>query len=51
LHLLETAYVSSVPGDAFGLPGYIRWSFAASSEDLEEAGKRLTQAFAALRHA
>jgi aspartate aminotransferase len=51
LHLLETAYVSSVPGDAFGLPGYIRWSFAASSDDLEEAGKRLTLAFATLRHA
>jgi aspartate aminotransferase len=51
LHLLETAKVSSVPGEAFGLPGYIRWSFAASQDDLQEAANRLIQAFGALNHA
>jgi aspartate aminotransferase len=51
LHLLETAKVSSVPGEAFGLPGYIRWSCAASQDDLQEAANRLIQAFGALNHA
>lgn len=51
LHLLDTSKVSSVPGEAFGLPGYIRWSFAASQEDLQEAAARLIQAFGALNHA
>ena len=51
LHLLDTAKVSSVPGEAFGLPGYVRWSFAASQDDLKEAATRLIQAFGALKHA
>ena len=51
LHLLDTAKVSSVPGEAFGLPGYIRWSFAASQDDLKEAVTRMIHAFGTLKNA
>jgi aspartate aminotransferase len=51
LHLLDTAKVSSVPGEAFGLPGYIRWSFAASQDDLKEAATRMIHAFGTLKNA
>ncbi|CAI8341084.1 MAG: Aspartate aminotransferase [Owenweeksia sp. TMED14] len=33
--------VASVPGDAFGLDGHIRFSYAVSEEDLKKAGKRI----------
>jgi aspartate aminotransferase len=32
--LLERAHVALVSGDAFGTPGYVRLSFAASTESL-----------------
>ncbi len=41
MYLLEEGLVSTVPGDAFGLPGYIRFSYAASEIELEEAVKRV----------
>lgn len=41
LYFLEEGHVSSVPGSAFGLPGHIRFSYAASIEDLEEAHRRI----------
>ncbi len=41
MYLLEEGLVSTVPGDAFGLPGYIRFSFAASEAELEEAMRRV----------
>ena len=41
MYLLEEGLVSTVPGDAFGLPGYIRFSYAAAEADLEEAVKRV----------
>jgi len=37
LYILSDAHVSTVPGDAFGVPGYIRISFAASDENLVKA--------------
>ena len=37
LYLLNDAHVSTVPGDAFGTPGFIRISFAASDENLTKA--------------
>ncbi len=40
-HLLQEAGVALVPGSAFGAPGYIRLSYAASTETLREALKRL----------
>jgi aspartate aminotransferase len=39
--LMETAGVSTVPGSAFGAPGHLRLSYAASLEYLEEAVKRI----------
>jgi aspartate aminotransferase len=43
--LLEKQYVAVVPGEAFGAPGYIRISYAASLERIEEGLRRLTQFF------
>lgn len=44
IYFLEEGHVSSVPGSAFGLPGHIRFSYAASINELEEAYKRLAAA-------
>ena len=33
--------VASVPGEAFGLDGYIRFSYATSEENLKKAGERI----------
>jgi aspartate aminotransferase len=44
MYLLNKGLVSSVPGESFGLPGYIRFSFAASTEVLEEACNRVAAA-------
>ncbi|UWG47594.1 Aspartate/tyrosine/aromatic aminotransferase [Halanaeroarchaeum sp. HSR-CO] len=41
---LRDAKVATVPGSAFGTPGYVRISYAASAERLEEAVERLTDA-------
>ncbi len=43
LFLLEKANVATVTGDAFGAPGYIRISYAASKEQLKEAFKRIKE--------
>ena len=40
-HLLTECGIAVVPGTAFGLPGYMRISFANSKENLAEALKRL----------
>lgn len=39
--LLEEALISCVPGTEFGLPGYLRFSYAADIKLLEAAVKRL----------
>ncbi len=41
---LKDAHVATVPGSAFGAPGYARLSYAASTERLEEAVERLVDA-------
>jgi len=41
MYLLNHAHVSTVSGDAFGQPGYIRISFATSMENIEEGFKRI----------
>ena len=41
LFLLEKANVATVTGDAFGAPNNIRFSYAASTENLIEAFKRI----------
>jgi aspartate/methionine/tyrosine aminotransferase len=43
-HVLSAAKVAFVPGEAFGAPGYARFSFALSDDDLEKGIRR----FAAL---
>jgi len=42
--LLETAGVSTVPGSAFGTPGHLRISYAASMAHLQEAVGRIKAA-------
>jgi len=42
--LLEAAGVSTVPGSAFGAPGHLRISYAASLDHLEEAIGRIRKA-------
>lgn len=44
--ILEEAEVAVVPGEAFGAPGYLRFSYALADEDLEEGAKRLQELFA-----
>jgi aspartate aminotransferase len=41
LYMLEKAHVATVPGDAFGSPNYIRFSYATSDDQLKEALKRM----------
>jgi aspartate aminotransferase len=41
MYLLNQAHISTVSGDAFGQPGYIRISFANSMENIEEGFKRI----------
>ena len=45
-YLLEDAGVAVVPGSAFGAEGYVRLSFATSSENLEKALARLARVLA-----
>lgn len=49
MYLLYKANVSTVMGSAFGNPDCIRLSFATSMDKLEEATKRLREAFALLK--
>jgi len=41
--LLEEIEIAAVPGDAFGAPGFLRFSFALSDENLEEGLTRLQE--------
>ena len=43
--MLERAHVALVPGEGFGAPGYLRLSYAASIEKLDEGIRRLTKFF------
>jgi len=47
-HLIEEAKVAVVPGDAFGAPGYLRFSFAESRERVVEGVARIRAAVAAI---
>jgi len=48
VYVLEHHDVALVPGHAFGGPTGVRMSYAASMDDLTEAGRRLQRAFASL---
>jgi aspartate aminotransferase len=39
--LLDTALVAAVPGTAFGIDGYVRFSYAAAMADIEEGLARI----------
>lgn len=39
--LLKQGLVAVVPGDGFGAPGFVRWSYAASMENIKEGLDRL----------
>ena len=39
--LLEKGLVAVVPGEAFGAPGYVRWSYATSMDNIKEGLDRL----------
>lgn len=46
--LLERYYVATVPGEAFGMAGYLRLSFATSEEHLKRAVERIVTYLASL---
>ncbi len=48
--LIEDAGVALVPGEAFGAPGYLRLSYAASEDALAEATRRLAASIPAAAH-
>jgi aspartate aminotransferase len=43
-YLLDEALVVSVPGEAFGMPGFVRFSYALAMDQLQEGVARLTTA-------
>lgn len=47
-YLLEEARCAVVPGSAFGAPGHLRMSYAASPEQIREGVRRIAAAVAAL---
>ena len=49
MYLLHTAHISTVNGTAFGDPDCIRFSFATSMDQLEEAMRRLAAALLKLK--
>lgn len=49
MYILNTAYVSSVMGDAFGEPKCVRFSFANSLENIEKAWIRIKLALSKLQ--
>ena len=49
MYLLEVGHVASVAGSAFGMPGYIRLSYATSEENIRTAMARIASALAALK--
>ena len=49
MYLLQVAHVATVDGDAFGLEGYIRLSYATSDDNIREAMRRIADALALLK--
>jgi aspartate/methionine/tyrosine aminotransferase len=45
-NLLEREHLAVVPGDAFGAPGFLRFSYATSMDRIEEGLRRLERFFA-----
>jgi aspartate aminotransferase len=49
MYLINKVFVALVPGDAFGDPNCIRFSYAASKEKLIEAVRRIKEALGQLK--
>ncbi|MFT4061586.1 MAG: pyridoxal phosphate-dependent aminotransferase [Edaphocola sp.] len=49
MYMLHTAHVTGVSGAAFGSPNCMRFSFAASLDNLKEGVRRISEALAALK--
>lgn len=49
VYLLEKYHVGLVPGEAFGMPDYLRLSYATSVEVLEEAMDRVVRGLRSLK--
>ncbi len=49
LYLLDKAFISTVPGDAFGEPNCIRISYASADEKLVKALKQMKEALSVLK--
>ncbi len=47
-YLLDSARCALVPGTAFGAPGFLRFSYATSMEQIDEGLRRIAEAVAAL---
>jgi aspartate aminotransferase len=47
--LLEHAHVATVAGTPFGAPGYLRFSYACSEQDIEDGVAAIRNAIAAQR--
>jgi aspartate aminotransferase len=45
-YLLDSSLVSAVPGEAFGVPGFIRFSYALGMDQLQEGVARIQRALA-----
>jgi aspartate aminotransferase len=43
-YILENAGVAIVPGEAFGMPGHIRISYAVTEENLKNGFKKISEA-------
>ena len=48
-YILETGHVATVPGSAFGAPGYLRLSFALDETAIRKGIERIGQALDALK--
>lgn len=51
MYLLDSVGVAVVMGSAFGMPGFVRISYATSMEKLQQGCERMAQAFGALKPA
>ena len=49
MYLLETGYVATVGGDAFGDPDCFRMSYATSDDNIREAMRRIAEALKSLK--
>ena len=49
LYLLDKGHVATVSGDAFGVPGYFRMSYATDEDSIRKAMKRIAEALAKLK--